>query len=334
MKTLSRKVIVFTVRRPSSGVLFSGLASGVWRPSSVLSLLAALVLAGAGCSTSPKIVRTDPEIERNVAVARGAYAAGSAEKAAGYYQKALQRSRVMDSPSEIARNAYNLAACLAALHSYDAAQVCLDEARLEFQRAGISCRELPLLEAKIARAQGRSQEAVSLARAEQKKPNGPNDAIRVQWQLLLAELLCDQDQAANADAELAAIGPKQLKASGDDIQAETALTRARVQMLKRNPQAAALQYDIAAGYWQEAGRYSDMASALEQAGRTYENYGINPSAADRYYRAARSLFESGQLDRARGLADRALPLATASLQPELQRQVERLKAEIEARGQK
>ena len=300
----------------------------------IISLLAAaLVLVGAGCSTPPKIVPTDPEIERNVAVARGAYAAGSVEKAAGYYQKALQRARVMDSPSEIARNAYNLAACLAALHSYDAVRACIDEARLEFQRAGITCRELPLLEAKIARAQGRLQEAISLARAEQKQSHNPNDAIRVQWQLLLAELLCDQDQAAAADIELAAIDPKQLKASGADTQAETALTRARVQILKRNPQAAAPQYDIAAGYWQEAGCYSDMAIALEQAGHAYEDAGNRPSAADRYYRSARSLFESGQLTQARNLVDRALPLAAAAHQPDLQRQVERLKAEIEARRQ-
>ncbi|MDP2991549.1 MAG: hypothetical protein Q8O57_13395 [Kiritimatiellota bacterium] len=293
-------------------------------------LFTVLVMIATGCSTPPKVVRTDPEIERNVAVARGAYAAGSAEKAAIYYQKALQRSRVMDSSSEIARNAYNLAACLAALHSYEAAQACLDEARLEFQRAGIPCRELPLLAAKIARAQGRSQEAISLTRAEQKKTKEPNDAIRIQWQLLLAELLCDQDQAVAADTELAAIGPKQLKASGTDVQAEMALTRARIQMLKRNPQEAALQYDIAAGYWQEAGRYSDMASALEQAGRAYEDAGNRPTSADRYYRAARSLFESGQLARARDLATQALPLAAASLQPELQRQAERLKTEITA----
>ena len=96
----------------------------------ILLLVAVLVLVGAGCKSPPKVVRTDPEIERNVAVARGAYAAGSAEKAAIYYQKALQRSRVMDSSSEIARNAYNLAACLAAFHSYDAAQACLVEARM------------------------------------------------------------------------------------------------------------------------------------------------------------------------------------------------------------
>jgi len=293
-----------------------------------------LVLAGAGCSTPPKIVRTDPEIERNVTVARSAYAAGSAEKAAIYYQKALQRARIMDSSSEIARNAYNLAACLAALHSYDAAQACLDEARLEFQHAGIPCRELPLLEAKIARAQGHSQKAFSLARAEQKKPDDPNDAIRVQWHLLLAELLCDQGQAANADTELATINPKQLKASGTDIQAETALTRARVQMLKQNPQAAALQYDIAAEHWQAAGRYGDMVRALEQAGHAYEDAGNSPTAVNRYYRSARSLFESGQLARACDLTDRALPLAAASHQPDLQRQVQRLKAEIDRKQQK
>jgi len=289
----------------------------------ILPLVAALILIGAGCSTPPKIARTDPEIERNVAVAHGAYAAGSAEKAAIYYQKALQRARVMDAPSEIARNAYNLAACLAAIRSYDAARACLDEARLEFLRAGTPCPELSLLEANIARAQGRYQEAMSLARVELKKNN---DAIRVQWQLLLAELMCDQGQVVEADAELALIGPKQLKASGNEIQAEAALTRARIQMLKKNPQAAAPQYDLAAGYWQAAGRYSEMAIALDQAGRAYEDAGNNPSAADRYYRSARSLFESGQAAQAHDLASRALPLAVGS--PDLQKQLERLKAEI------
>lgn len=304
-------------------------SSALCRPSSTMLLIAALALAGAGCSTPPKVVRTDPEIERNVAVARGAYAAGSAEKAAIYYQKALQRSRVMDSSSEIARNAYNLAACLAAINSYDAARACLDEARMEFERASIPCRELSLLQAKIAQAQGHSQEAVNLARAELKKPKDLNDATRIQWYIMLAKLACDQKQATEAETELAAIVPKQLKACGDDTQAEAALTRARIQMLKQNPQAAALQYDIAARHWQEAGRYGDMAVALDQAGRAYENAGNRPTAVDRYYRAARSLFESGQLPRAQKLADRALPLAVASHQSDLQKQVERLKAEID-----
>jgi|GEM_PF-838830 len=300
---------------------------GMSRVSVAVSLLiAALVLAGAGCSTPPKIVRTDPEIERNVAVAHGAYAAGSAEKAAGYYQKALQRARVMDSPSDIARNAYNLAACLAARHSYDAARACLDEARLEFLRAGIPCPERPLLEARIARAQGRSKEAEDLARAELKTAKTLDDATQIQWHLLLAELLCDQGQTAEADAEMALIGPKQLKVCGNDIQAEAALTRARIQMLKQNPQAAAPQYDIAVGHWQNAGRYGDMAGALEQAGRAYENAGDKLTAADRYYRSARSLFESGQTAQAHDLIARALPLAVAAQQPDLQKQLERLKA--------
>jgi len=38
-----------------------------------------------------------------------------------------------------------------------------------------------------------------------------------------------------------------------------------------------------------------MASALEQAGRAYEEAGNSPAAVDRYYRSARSLFESGQI---------------------------------------
>jgi len=60
-----------------------------------------------------------------------------------------------------------------------------------------------------------------------------------------------------------------------------------------------------------------------------EDSGNSSLATDRYYRSARSLFESGQLARARDLTDRALPLAAASHQSDLQRQVQRLKAEIE-----
>jgi tetratricopeptide (TPR) repeat protein len=351
--TLSRKVIVFPVRCPASVVryplfhstfgvrcwmldvfFFRFLRAVLRRPSFVMSLLAALVLAGAGCSTPPKVVRTDPEIERNTAVARGAYAAGAADKAAVHYQKALQRSRVMDAPVEIAHNAYNLAVCLAARRSYDEARSCIDEARLEFQRAGIACPELPLLEAKIARAQGHLQEAENLARAEQKKPDGLNDAIRVQWQLLLAELLCDQGRADEAQAELAAIGSKQLKASGTETRAQTAQTQARVRILKQNPQEAARQYDTAARLWQEAGRYGEMANALDQAGRAYEDAGDSLSAADRCYRAARSLFESGHTVQAEDPAGRALRLATAAHQSALQKQAERLKAEIDGQTQK
>ncbi len=296
-------------------------------------IIPVLLLAYTGCSTPPKIVQTDPEIERNVSMAKGAYAVGDAEKASVYYQKALQRARIMDAHTEIARNAYNLAACLASLRDYDAARECLDEARLEFQQANMTCPELPLLEAKIAHAQKRTQEAESMARAEQKKTENSNDAIRIQWHILLAGLLCGQGQAAAADAELAAINPKQLEASGTDIRAEAALTRAHVQMLKRNPQQAAIEYDRAAFYWQAAGRYLDMLSALELAGRAYENGGNRPKAMDRYYRAARGLFESGQLTRAFDLTTQALAMAAVAHQPELTRQAERLKASIETRRQ-
>ncbi|MBI2437333.1 MAG: hypothetical protein HYV36_00760 [Lentisphaerae bacterium] len=313
MKKSSRKCCNLRTRRP-------------W----VFTLLLAIVLAisGAGCKTPPEVIRADQEIERNVAVAHGAYAAGDLAKAVIYYQKALQRARVIDSPSGIIRNAYNLAACLAALRSYDAAQAYLDEARLEVEHSGIPCPELPLLEAKIARAQGQFQEAEDLARTELKKHKALNADIQVQWLLLKAELKCDQDQAAAAEIELTAIAPRQLQACRAEIKAETALTRAHIEMRKHSLTEAARQYDMAAAYWRSARRYGDMAAALDQAAHAYEAAGNNSAAADRCYRAARSLFESGQTEQARDLAARALRLATAAKQESLQRQAERLKAEV------
>jgi hypothetical protein len=46
------------------------------------------------------------------------------------------------------------------------------------------------------------------------------------------------------------------------------------------------------------------------------------------------LFESGQLARARDLATQALPLAATCLKPTLQRELERLQAEIDRQQQK
>ncbi|MBI2441472.1 MAG: hypothetical protein HYV35_08890 [Lentisphaerae bacterium] len=282
-----------------------------------------LALSGTSCKTPPVVSKADAEIARNTSVARSAYAAGALPKAAQHYQKALERARIIDSSVEIIHNAYNLAACLAALHSYDAAKVYLDEARLEIERTDRPYPEFHLLEAKIARAQGQFQEAEKLARAAL-NDTPLNNALRVQWQLLLAELKCDQAQTAAAAGELGAITTKQLQDCVPEIKAAFALTQARIEMLRRNPTAAAPQYDAAAALWQTAGRYGDMAAALEQAARAYEETGNSSAAAERYYRAARSLFESGQTGQARALAGRALNLATAAKHRSLQKQAERL----------
>lgn len=285
------------------------------------------MLLTAGCGTPPKVVRQDPEIERNVALARGAFAAGSAEKAVSYYRKALNRARLMDDPAAIGRNAYNLAACLALLRRDDEARALLDEAHAEFQRAGIHAREIPLLQARIAHREGKTDEALALAQA-QLRTGTPRDPFFIQYQVLLADLLCAKGDAAGAARELARVDRKALAAMEPIVQADAAQVRARLALLDQKPRAAGELLDAAAKHLQQAGQYIEMALALDEAGRAYETAGDVNAAMDRYYRAARSLYLAGQTARAERSMIRAGLLADQSGQAAMLTKLHQLQTDL------
>lgn len=144
---------------------FLGQAMIAW-----LACLAAL-LGGAGCRSSKPTYKPDPTIAREAKSAEAAYAEGSDREAIAHYTLALQRSWAIDDPLEIGHNAYNLAACLAAVGFDNEARDCLREARAELRRAGQSESAAWLLEAKIARSQGLPADAVmAVQMAEQTLP--------------------------------------------------------------------------------------------------------------------------------------------------------------------
>lgn len=302
-----------------------------------MNILAALLLSvslllAAGCSSPPKVVRPDPDIERNAAAGRAAFAGGGAEQAAAYYRKALDRARLVDNPAEIGRNAYNLALCLTLMKRYAAARALLDEARAEFGRAGLDPQEIQLLEAKTARRQGRAAEAVSLAQTLAEALAGrKDDACRLQAHLLLADVACDTGGVAQARAELTRADLKLIARAEPGVRAEAAQVQARILMLERKTHDAAVQLDAAAESFREAGRYQEMALALDEAGRAYEFGGEKTAALDRYYRAARSLLMGGDAAQAGEIAGRALPLAERTGNAEFQQRLGRLKTEIDAR---
>jgi len=304
------------------------LASHAGRLASLL-LLAGGLLFGVGCGTPPKAVRQDPEIERNVALARGAFVAGSSAKAATYYRKALNRARLMDDSAAIGRNAYNLAACLTLLRRYKEAGALLDEAKSEFQNAGISAREVPLLKARIARYEGQTAKALALVQSQLQTMN-PRDPYFLQYQILLADLLCARGDAAGAAREMARVSRKSLAAAEPGILADAAWVRARMALMEKKPRAAGGFLDAAAGHFKKAGQYVEMALALEAAGHAYETADDFAPAVDRYYRAARTLLLAGQVDRGERVLIRAVLLADQSGQTEMRKKLKQLQTDMNA----
>lgn len=268
-----------------------------------LFLLAAL----AGCRTPPPR-RLDPVIEREAAAGRSAYAAGALDRASAAFERALQRARLVDDSAEIARNAYNLAACLAALQRWDDAALRLDEAAAA---AGSPApAEFIMLRVKILRGAGRTNDAIALARGWLDDSGRTPRAAerRPAMQVLLADMLCGAGDHAGAAAALAQVPEKSAAAADRLTHADWLRTRARIAAAKGDQIAAGNLFDQAAKTFRQAARYAAMAACLADAGRAYAAQD-QPAGADRLYRAARSLHEQGAPDQARTLLEQARPLA-------------------------
>ncbi len=294
-------------------------------------LISFVIFFTAGCG-SPRVAgapHPDPELERNAVAARSAYAAGSVESASVFYAKALDRARLADQPGEISRLAYNLAACRARAQQYSEALELLDEAEFEAAKAGFTFPEVILLRAEILRQLGKTGEALAAAKSglgsiDIKK----GGLVRLQLQIFLAELACDGNDGKLALKELDAIDPGLLKSSDPAVQAGAAHARGRALLIEKRFAEAAACLDNAAGFYQTARRYADMAVALQAAGSAYESAGKRPEAIYSYYRSARSLALSGEITRAQESFNKADKLANESNDQQMLRALARLKPEI------
>ncbi len=124
-----------------------------------------LVCALAGCRQGAKKAKPDAQLMRLASDAREAFALGVDATALARYRQAVKRAWALDDPVEIARCSYNLAACLTSVGRYDEARGWLAESRVELARTGRSSAEAWLLEAKVARQQGRWAEAEAIRQA-------------------------------------------------------------------------------------------------------------------------------------------------------------------------
>lgn len=264
-----------------------------WRlPLAVL----ALALALAGCATTPTPTeRPDPNLAQFVSSAAQAFRLGSYERAARFYQLALQRARAMDDAAEVGKQAYNLAACLLLAERPSEALPLLDEAEAAFARIRRDRGPVLLLRARALRAIGKPDEA--RAEIQRLVESRTPTAIQCQGWLLYGQLACDAADAS--EAALALARARALLSDDPALRAGVAGLAGRLALLNEKPADAGLEFDKESEYLRRAGRFRDMAESLARAGAAYLKSGARDAAANRYYRAARSW--QGQGDPVRAL---------------------------------
>ncbi len=262
--------------------------------STVWSVLICGLLILPGCS-SPKVSREyDPELSRTASAGRSAFEHGSTEVAARLFIRALARARIMDNSREIANNAYNLAVCEVTLGQYDEARTYLQEAETELTRRGRSLTDVLLMQARVALYQHKGEEARTLTDQVLAQPGvEKNEDYRVQVQLIRARVACDSGDEARANTDLASAVTLLKKVSDPMPHAEASELTARIHLMANEPAKAAPFFDQQAEFLRKGGRYREMALALSRAGDSYYKSGNVKLAADRFYRAARSLFAQG-----------------------------------------
>ncbi len=281
-----------------------------------------LVLGAASCSTPRVDPSADPEISRVASLARKATAEGQYDQAASIYQRALVRARAMDNSAEIANNAYNLAMCMIKLQKFDDARPLLSEARREFERLGQPIADILLLQAEMARAVGRFDEAVSLA--DQVIPSlksGATPAYRLQVALIKTVSACDRGDAVTAKKEFAAVQKEAGSVEDPFLRAQAANASGRILLLDKDPGKAAAEFDREADLARKAGKYHDMALALGRGGQAYLDAGVLLPASDRFYRSARSLYAQQDLPGALKMIQPALDAAKAANDDESLRRI-------------
>jgi hypothetical protein len=296
--------------------------------SAYLILASVVLLFASGCGTPPTIHRVDAELDRNAAAAKSAYAAGALTNADIFYAKALNRARLTDQGADIARMAYNLAACRAQEQKYTEALKLLDEARFESEQAGLSMPEIQLLRAEILLRLEQTDEAAAVANAGIKTSEKQKDKpATLQFNLFLAELACDRNDAEQALKELDKIDQQTLAEAPLIIRAKATAARGRALLIKKQFSEAAGCFDNAAALYRQAQRYADMAVALDNAGNAYATGMKRPEALNRYYRAARSLLACGDKTKGQDALNKAKTLATELQDKEMAEALARLPGE-------
>lgn len=293
-----------------------------------VALAVVFLAGGCGCATPPpppeEAPFADPMLVQQDSAARAAFADGNFERAARFYELALNRARATDAGEEVAKAAYNRGACLLLLKQAGPARECLREAASEFSRLGRDPAPAWLLEARAARLLGDTAEVTALV--DRVLELGRSNSVRLQAWLLRGTLAAE---AGQLEAARAALKEARRRLTDDpSLRAGLAGLAGQVALAENKPADAALSFDKEAAFFQRAARWSDMAESLRRSGEAYEQAGQPGVAGLRFFRAARSLAGQGRWVPALHAVERALAAAQAAGDVSLTADTTRLLEEI------
>lgn len=261
--------------------------------SGLLALL--LALAGSwmttGCGTArparPTVTR-DAYYHRMITSGHAAFERGDITRAADLYENAWIRARVMDRAEAIGTAAYNLAISQMILGDVDQAHKLLLEAEHEFRRAEDPGVDVRLAQVEVAFRRAQYAEAWALTEALLPDLSGrrlQDDRVQVHTvRALLAGQEDDWERMVEAvDAAESAVH----RATSFLLRARLAEAQGRLALGQERWLDAATVFDREAVYYRNAGRFVDMAVALERAADAYVKADEVEMALERYFRLAR-----------------------------------------------
>jgi tetratricopeptide (TPR) repeat protein len=296
-------------------------------------ILAVLILPSCAgpAPRHPAGVAADAEWARAMKAGRTAFELGNLDLAARFYGAALSRGRTMDSASAIADAAYNLAACRLAQGEHESARALLKEAKAEMSRSHDEPDDVLLVEAQVMWLLGEPEQAISLTEkllgsAQTKSKEG----LQAQARLLRGKIACAKGDKERAIAELQSAEKIGGEESSPAVNAGRSELAGCISLLQGNTARAAQQFDREANSLREAGQYRKMADALNRAGDAYHRESLEGEAADRWFRAARTIFTLGDSPQARDLATKALGAAEEVKDKNLMERTRSLLEEIQA----
>ena len=253
----------------------------------------------------------DAQLAQYISSAGSAFALGSYERAARFYELALQRARAMDESLEVGKQAYNLAASLVLAGNATNALPYLTEAESTFARLREDVGPVVLLRARALRAVGDTNGArLEIQRVVELNTS---EDIQCQGWLLYGQLSADAGDLEEAHKALSRA--RHLLSDDPALRAGVASLAGRLALLNNNAGGAGLEYDKEAEFMRRARRYADMAEALRRAGAAYAADGNVDAAGYRFYRAARSWQGQGRPVEALRAIEQALALPVGDAEP-------------------
>lgn len=291
----------------------------------LLALAAGVALAG--CASPPNVAPSpDSELAQYISSAQTAFHLVSYERAARFYELALQRARAIDDSAEVGKQAYNLAASLFLAGRPADALPYLTEADAVFARARSDRGPVSLLRARALRALDRTDAAHLELQKAVELPTSRE--VQCQAWLLYGQLSCDATNISEAAKGLSRA--RSFLMDDPALRAGVAGLAGRIALLKGEGGDAGLEFDKEAEFMRRAARYRDMAASLQRAGEAYAKAGDVKAAGLRFYRASRSWQGLGETLNALKTMERALSVIGSEDEPGWGPEMSALFGEIKA----